>query len=287
MYVKRPDWLKVKIMGDSANEEVQNILDKLSLNTVCKEANCPNKMECFQRKTATFMILGRVCTRNCTFCNVTKGKTECIDEKEPKNIAKAIKELKLKHVVITSVTRDDLSDGGAQHFVNVINEVRNLNPKVTIEVLIPDLKGDKDALEKIVMAKPHIINHNVETVPSLYREVRPMAVYERSIELLKRVKELDNSILTKSGIMVGLGETAEEVFRVFDDLRKIDCNLLTIGQYLAPSKKHHPVIEYVHPDIFKKYEIKAIEMGFDHVASSPLVRSSYHADKVFEVKSQN
>jgi lipoic acid synthetase len=283
MFVRKPDWLKVKITGDSNNEVVQNILNELSLNTVCTEANCPNKMECFQRKTATFMILGRVCTRNCTFCNVTKGETESIDLNEPKNIAEAVKELKLRHVVITSVTRDDLDDGGAQYFVNVINEVRDLNPTVTIEVLIPDFKGDKASLEKIVIAKPHIINHNVETVPSLYSKVRPMAIYGRSLELLKRVKELDNSILTKSGIMVGLGEKEEEVFNIFEDLREIDCNLLTIGQYLAPSKNHHPVIEYVHPDVFKKYEIKAIEMGFDHVASSPLVRSSYHADKAFEV----
>lgn len=279
MYVKKPDWLKVKITGDSSNSEVQNILKKLSLNTVCKEANCPNKMECFQRKTATFMILGKVCTRNCTFCNVTKGTTEAVDPMEPKNVAEAVKALKLRHVVVTSVTRDDLPDGGAQHFADVICEIKNLNPSVTVEVLIPDFKGDKASLEKVVNAKPHVINHNVETVPSLYSKVRPMAIYKRSLELLKEVKELDSSILTKSGIMVGLGETQEEVFSLLEDLRNVDCNLLTIGQYLAPSSKHTPVIEYVHPDVFKKYEITAKEMGFDHVASSPLVRSSYHADE--------
>lgn len=284
MYVKKPDWLKVKITGDSANKEVQDILNKLSLNTVCKEANCPNKMECYQRKTATFMILGKVCTRNCTFCNVTKGVTEPVDKVEPKHVAEAVKELKLRHVVITSVTRDDISDGGAKHFADVIKEVKVLNPEVTVEVLIPDFKGDRLSLEKVVKAKPHVINHNVETVPSLYNKIRPMAIYERSLELLKNVKEMDRTILTKSGIMVGLGEKETEVFDLFNDLRNVDCNLLTVGQYLAPSDKHTPVIEYVHPDIFKKYELKAIEMGFNHVASSPLVRSSYHADQVFESK---
>jgi lipoyl synthase len=279
MHIKKPDWLKVKITGDSSNREVQNILNKLSLNTVCKEANCPNKMECFQRKTATFMILGTVCTRNCTFCNVTKGETEIVDPQEPKNVAEAVKELNLRHVVVTSVTRDDLPDGGAQHFANVINEIRKLNPRVTIEVLIPDLKGNTVSLQKIISAKPHVINHNVETVSSLYKTVRPMAIYERSLELLKHVKELDNTIVTKSGIMVGLGETEEQVYKVLEDLKSVGCNLLTIGQYLAPSDKHTPVIEYVHPDIFKKYELRAIEMGFDHVASGPLVRSSYHADE--------
>jgi lipoic acid synthetase len=236
-------------------------------------------MECFQRKTATFMILGTVCTRNCTFCNVTKGVTELVDPREPKNVAEAVFELKLRHVVVTSVTRDDLPDGGAQHFAEVINEIRKQNPNVTIEVLIPDFKGDITALLKVISAKPHVINHNVETVPSLYNKVRPMAFYKRSLDLLKQVHKLDNTIVTKSGIMVGLGETEEEVFEVLEDLRSIDCNLLTIGQYLAPSDKHTPVIEYVHPDVFKKYELKAIELGFDHVASSPLVRSSYHADE--------
>lgn len=279
MYVKKPDWLKVKITGDSANREVQSILSKLSLNTVCKEANCPNKMECFQRKTATFMILGTVCTRNCAFCNVTKGVSEPVDPQEPLNVAKAVAELKLRHVVITSVTRDDLPDGGAQHFADVINEVRRLNSLVTIEVLIPDLKGDWTALEKIIVAKPNVINHNIETIPSLYKTVRPMAFYDRSLELLRTVKKIAPSILTKSGIMVGLGETESQVYEVLKDLRRVDCNLLTVGQYLAPSEKHTPVIEYVHPDIFKKYELKAQELGFSHVASAPLVRSSYHADE--------
>lgn len=279
MYIKKPDWLKVKITGDSSNREVQNLLNRLSLNTVCKEANCPNKMECYQRKTATFMILGKVCTRNCTFCNVTKGETEFVDPNEPKNVAVAVNELKLRHVVITSVTRDDLPDGGSQHFADVITEVKSLNPRVTIEVLIPDFKGDNASLKKVVDAKPHVINHNVETVPALYYKIRPMAIYERSLDLLKEVKEIDPSILTKSGFMVGLGETEEEVLALLNDLRNSGCNLVTIGQYLAPSKEHTPVIEYVHPEVFKKYESAAKGMGFEHVASAPLVRSSYHADE--------
>lgn len=282
--MKKPDWLKIKVTGDSANAEVQDILTKLSLNTVCKEANCPNKMECFHRRTATFMILGKVCTRNCTFCNVTKGITECVDENEPLNIAEAVKKLNLKHVVVTSVTRDDLPDGGAGHFAAVINEVRKLNPAVTIEVLIPDFNGDKAALKKVVAAKPDIINHNVETIPSLYPEVRPKAIYERSLDLLKDVKVMDKSIATKSGIMVGLGENEDEVIALMHDLRDIGCDIMTIGQYLAPSKMHHPVIEYIHPDLFEKYRQVGIELGFKYVASAPLVRSSYHADKVFEAK---
>jgi lipoic acid synthetase len=282
MHVKKPDWLKVKLSADATNSEVQKILNNLSLNTVCKEANCPNKMECFHRRTATFMILGKVCTRNCTFCNVTKGVTELVDPNEPENIAKAVGELKLKHVVVTSVTRDDLPDGGAQHFADVITAIRNATPDVTIEVLIPDFRGSSDALDKVIQAQPHVINHNVETVPSLYSAVRPMAIYERSLELLKEVKEKAPKILTKSGIMLGLGEKEEDVLKVLEDLRKIDCNLLTIGQYIAPSKLHHPVIEYIHPDVFEKYRLIAMEAGFSHVASSPLVRSSYHADKAIE-----
>lgn len=283
VYQKKPDWLKVKLRAaTSCSKEVQEILERYRLNTVCKEANCPNRMECFGRKTATFMILGSVCTRNCTFCNVSKGKTQKVDPEEPVNLAKAASELNLKHVVITSVTRDDLEDGGAAHFASVINEIRKANPEMTIEVLIPDFKGDKTALKKVIDAKPDIINHNVETVPRLYKEARPMAVYERSLELLKNVKDIDNSIITKSGFMVGLGEKEEEVTELLKDLKKVSCDAVTIGQYLAPSKAHHPVIEYVTPDTFKKYEKVAVQMGFKHVASSPLVRSSYHAEKIFD-----
>ena len=279
MYIRKPDWLKVKIEGDLNSADVLNVLKKFSLNTVCKEANCPNRMECYNRKTATFMILGKICTRNCTFCNVTKGSPEEVDPLEPLNVAKAVKELNLRHVVITSVTRDDLPDGGADHFAKTINEIKKLTPEVTIEVLIPDFKGDDSSLLKVIDAKPHVINHNVETIPRLYGRVRPMANYLRSLELLRNVKEKDNTILTKSGLMVGLGETFDEVVETLKDLRKYDCDILTIGQYLAPSSKHHPVIEYVHPDIFEKYKDIAYGLEFKYVASSPLVRSSYHADE--------
>jgi lipoyl synthase len=283
MNQQKPDWLRVRVKADQNTTEVIELLSKLSLHTVCEEANCPNLMECFGRKTATFMILGKVCTRNCTFCNVVKGKTEEVDFDEPLNVAKAVNELKLKHVVITSVTRDDLPDGGAGHFARVIEEIKALDHKVVVEVLIPDFKGNTDFLRKVINAKPEIINHNIETVPRLYPEVRPMAVYKRSLELLRNVKSFDGSIYTKSGIMLGLGEKEEEVIKVFSDLREYGCDLLTIGQYLSPSKNHHPVVEYIHPDIFEKYKNIALEMGFKYVASAPLVRSSYMADKALEV----
>lgn len=281
MYQKKPDWLRVKIRGGEISGTVQEILKNHSLNTVCREANCPNRMECFNKRTATFMILGRNCTRNCTFCNVTKEKPEVVDEKEPFNVAQAVDELNLKHAVITSVTRDDLSDGGSTHFAKVVEEIKKLNKKITIEVLIPDFRGDENALKTVVESKPHVINHNVETTPSLYKEVRPMAIYERSLKLLKKVKEMDSSILTKSGFMLGLGEKEEDILAVLKDLRSVGCDIVTIGQYLAPSSKHHLVIEYVHPDIFKKYEEIALKLGFKHVFSAPLVRSSYHAEEVF------
>lgn len=281
MVQRKPEWLRVKIRGGENTGTVQEILKKHSLNTVCREANCPNRGECYSKRTATFMILGKNCTRNCRFCNVTKEKPEVVDKNEPYNVAQAVDKLGLKHAVITSVTRDDIEDGGAGHFAEVIEEIRKLNKSVTIEVLIPDFKGDKKALKKVVDSKPDIINHNVETAASLYSEVRPMAVYERSLELLSNVKEMDNSILTKSGFMVGLGEKEEDVVGILRDLKKVECDIVTIGQYLAPSSKHHPVIEYIHPDIFKKYEEIALDIGFKHVFSAPLVRSSYNAEKVF------
>ena len=281
---RKPEWLRRKIQVSHVSNEVYNVIDELSLNTVCEEANCPNRMECFNRSTATFMILGSVCTRNCTFCNVTKGEPETVDHEEPRKVAVAIEKLKLKHAVITSVTRDDLQDGGAGHFAEVVKEIRALNKKITIEVLIPDFKGDEVALGKVIDSKPDIINHNVETVPELYRNVRPMAIYERSLALLKKVKDRDNSILTKSGIMLGLGESEAAVIDVMKDLRAAGCDIITIGQYLAPSSKHHPVVEYVHPDIFEKYKQLGLELGFKNVVSAPLVRSSYHAGEVFASK---
>lgn len=280
MYQKKPKWLKVPLRIGGEVASVHKLLNRLDLNTVCQEANCPNLMECFSKKTATFMILGKNCTRNCTFCNVTKGRVQPVDEEEPKRVAKAVEELNLKHVVITSVTRDDLADGGAGHFGNVIKAIRQRTPNVVVEVLIPDFAGKEEALQKVVAAKPEIINHNVETVPRLYSTVRPSAIYGRSLELLAKVKEMDSEILTKSGIMVGLGEEKEEVLGTLKDLREVNCDLLTIGQYLAPSTEHHPIVEFVHPDVFDEYGDKGREMGFLHVASAPLVRSSYNAQEV-------
>jgi lipoic acid synthetase len=282
MEQRKPEWLKIKVQSGDEKTAVEAILEQLSLHTVCAEANCPNLMECFNRRTATFMILGRFCTRNCTFCNVEKGTPSQVDGDEPLHVAEAVRELCLKHVVITSVTRDDLADGGAGQFAEVIRAVKNLNQGVVIEVLIPDLQGDYEALKLVTAANPEVINHNVETVPRLYPEVRPMAVYRRSLALLRNVKEIDPKILTKSGIMVGLGETEPEVVEVCQDLRSVGCDLLTIGQYLAPSRKHHPVVEYIHPDIFAKYRQIGLDLGFKHVASGPLVRSSYHADQALK-----
>ncbi|NTW70794.1 MAG: lipoyl synthase [Eubacteriaceae bacterium] len=275
----KPDWLKVSFKRAGHSEEVEKLLKDLGLSTVCDEAMCPNRSECFSKKRATFMILGSVCTRNCTFCNVSKGDPGHPDPDEPKNIAKAVEMMKMKHVVITSVTRDDLADGGSGHFAKVIGEIKKLDSDVIIEVLIPDFQGDYDALKKVVEAKPHIINHNLETVPVLYHEVRPMAIYERSLELLKRVKEMDPSIYTKSGIMLGLGEKKEQVLEVMKDLKAVDCDFLTIGQYLRPSKEHHDVVEYIHPEVFEEYRLIAVDMGFKYVASSPFVRSSYNAEE--------
>ncbi|MEG6616722.1 lipoyl synthase [Peptococcaceae bacterium 1198_IL3148] len=274
---RKPEWLKIKLQGAEKLTGIKNMLNRLSLHTVCEEANCPNMIECFGRKTATFMILGSICTRNCSFCNVTKGHTQPVDPEEPNHVLEAVKELGLRHAVITSVTRDDLPDGGAAHFAAVINKLKDTD--VVVEVLIPDFQGDKEALAKVVSAKPQIINHNIETVPRLYPTVRPKAVYRRSLELLQNVKQMASNIYTKSGIMVGLGEQEQEVINTMKDLRAMDCDLLTVGQYLRPSVKHHPVVEYVHPDQFKKYEQAAHDLGFKYVASGPLVRSSYHAEE--------
>jgi lipoic acid synthetase len=280
---RKPDWFKVQANAGEANEAVIRLIRSLNLHTVCEEANCPNAGECFGNKTATFMLLGSQCTRNCTFCAVGKGFPETPDPEEPARLAEAIAQLGLKHVVLTTVTRDDLADGGASHFVAVIRAIRERIPENTpaMEVLISDLQGNWDALQLIVAARPQVINHNVETVPRLYPEVRPEADFARSVELLRRVKKQNPDILTKSGIMVGLGETEPEVLSVMATLREAGCNLLTIGQYLAPSPKHHPVIEYIHPDQFLAYKKAGEAMGFAHVASGPLVRSSYHAGEAF------
>ncbi len=302
---RKPEWFKVKANAGDANEAVVRLIRSLDLHTVCEEANCPNAGECFSHKTATFMLLGSQCTRRCTFCAVGKGEPEPPDPKEPSRIAAAVRQLGLRHVVLTTVTRDDLPDGGASHFVKTIAAIRHdsahfnepaelagsnglaatagfsKTPVPAIEVLISDLQGNWDALQQIIEARPEVINHNVETVPRLYPAVRPQAVFTRSIELLQRVKSTQPDILTKSGIMVGLGETETEVVEVMRSLREAGCDLLTIGQYLAPSKRHHPVIEYIHPDQFARYKTIGETIGFRHVASGPLVRSSYHAGEAF------
>lgn len=278
----RPDWLTIRVKNTEERAEVEALLKQLSLHTVCEEAACPNLLECFGRRTATFMILGSNCTRNCRFCNVTNAPPTPVDENEPEHLSKAVEKLGLKHVVITSVTRDDLKDGGSTHFANIIRAVQKRTPEVVIEVLIPDFQGDLGALQTVIDAHPHIINHNIETIKRLYPTVRPQAVFERSLELLDRVSKIDPSIFTKSGIMVGLSETKEEVLQVMRDLRSVNCELLTIGQYLPPSKNHIKLSEYVTPETFDYYKEEANALGFRFVASAPLVRSSYHADEALK-----
>ncbi len=281
-YLRKPEWLKIPVRKGDNLHFVEDLLKDSSLHTVCKEANCPNRMECYSKKTATFMILGSVCTRNCRFCDVTEGKPGHPDPEEPAKVARAVQELGLKFAVITSVTRDDLADGGSGIFAEVVRQIHLLDPPVQVEVLIPDFKGDLSCLKIVADASPEIINHNVETVPRLYHQVRPQAVYSRSVELLARVKELDPSVKTKSGMMLGLGETRDEVLAVMKDLRAAEVDFLTIGQYLAPSKEHLSVKEYVHPDVFKGYEEEALAMGFKGAACAPFVRSSYNAASMLQ-----
>ncbi len=262
--------------------EVKKILRKLNLHTVCEEASCPNIGDCFSRKTATFMILGDTCTRACPYCDVAHGKPKPPDPYEPEHIAEAVKLLGLRHVVITSVNRDDLPDGGASHFAKVIRAIREKLPECTVEVLIPDFQGDYNALKTVADAKPDVINHNIETVPSLYKKVKHRGNYQRSLNIIKWIKEIDQSIYSKSGIMVGLGEKKEEVFQVMDDLVSVGCDIFTVGQYLQPSKNHLPVARYVSEEEFKEYERVGYQKGFKEVYSGVLVRSSFHADEVFE-----
>lgn len=275
-HLRKPEWLKVE-KGRGQCGRVSRILRDNHLNSVCSEAGCPNQGECFRSGTATFMLLGKYCTRNCTFCQVTKDRPEPVDLNEPEHVAAAVKQLGLEHVVITSVTRDDLLDGGAGHFAAAIRAVRKFTPQVTVEVLIPDFQGDEEALRTVMEARPDILNHNVETVPQLYPQVRPMAVFERSIELLVRAKQIDSRVFTKSGFMTGLGETGGQVFMLLKTLQETGCDMVTIGQYLQPSLMHYPVREYVHPDVFRQYREEAYRVGISCVASGPLVRSSYHA----------
>lgn len=274
--IRKPDWLN-KRLDYASMKEMGEMLRSLNLHTVCEGAKCPNMGECFRNRTATFMILGEVCTRNCKFCAIPSGTTSCVDPEEPQHLAEAALKLKLNHVVITSVTRDDLEDGGSEQFAKCIAEVRKVLPKSSIEVLIPDFKADEKALDNVILAKPEIINHNVETVPSLYDIARPMADYNQSLRVLKYVKLQNPAIYTKSGIMLGLGEKRDEVFALFDDLRRVNCDMLTIGQYLPPSHDHASLREYVSPEIFEEYKQEALKKGFKYVASGPYVRSSYNA----------
>ena len=278
---KKPIWIRTKITNTQNYFKTKEIIDKKKLHTVCQEASCPKISECWSKRHATFMIMGDICTRACSFCNVKTGKPTFLDPLEPSKIALATKELNLNHVVITSVDRDDLEDGGANHFSKVILETRKMNKKTTIEVLTPDFLRKGKSYKVVVDANPDVFNHNIETVPSLYRSVRPGSRYFASVSLLKSIKEINKTIFTKSGIMLGLGETRDEVLQVMDDLLSANVDFLTIGQYLQPSVKHYPLKRYVHPDEFQEFKELALSKGFLIVASSPLTRSSYHADENF------
>lgn len=275
-HVKKPDWLKIKLGGSDHFSETLNIVESHGLHTICTSGRCPNMGECWGRGTATFMIGGDICTRSCKFCNTKTGRPLALNPFEPANVAKSIQLMGLKHAVITSVDRDDLPDQGAQHWVDTINKVRQVNPSTTIEVLIPDFQGKFEFVDMVCKAAPNVISHNMETVRSLTPKVRSAAKYDVSLSVLKRIA--DNGLKAKSGMMVGLGETTDEIFQLMDDLRVSNCSVLTIGQYLQPSRKHLPVVSYIHPDEFKRFKEVALSKGFDYVESGPLVRSSYHAE---------
>ena len=279
---KKPEWIRSKIVDSKTFFETKKLINQQSLVTVCQEANCPNITECWSKKHATFMIMGDTCTRACAFCDVKTGKPGELDIYEPLKISNAVKKLELNHVVITSVDRDDLDDGGSNHFYKVITATKEKNPNTTIEVLTPDFLRKGDSYKKVLEANPDVFNHNIETVPRLYVSVRPGARYFASLELLKNSKETNNKIFTKSGLMVGLGESKEEIIQVMDDLRSANVDFITIGQYLQPSVKHFPLQRYYHPDEFKELENIAKSKGFLLVSSSPLTRSSYHADADFK-----
>jgi len=280
---KKPEWIRSKLVNSQIFFKTKEVVNRNKLNTVCQEANCPNITECWSKKHATFMIMGDTCTRGCAFCDVKTGKPSALDPFESIKVSKAVKELELNHVVITSVDRDDLEDGGANHFKEVVLEVKKNNPNTTVEVLTPDFLKKGNSYEKVLEASPDVFNHNIETVPSLYLKVRPGSRYFTSVELLKTVKAKKPNIFTKSGIMLGLGEKKDEIIQVMDDLRMADVDFLTIGQYLQPSTKHFPLDRYVHPDEFLELKNIATSKGFLLVSSSPLTRSSYHADSDFKI----
>jgi len=280
--MRKPPWLKKRIPPFQDVQKVRSILEQTDLHTVCQEARCPNLGECFARETATFLILGRVCTRDCGFCAVERGAPGPPDEAEPQRVAQAVQKMGLHYVVITSVTRDDLPDGGASSFAKTIRATRALNPKIKVEVLIPDFKGDQDSLKTVLKESPEILNHNIETIPQFYPRVRPLADYKRSLDLLKKSKKDCPHIPTKSGYMLGFGETREEVLELLRDLKEAGCDFLTIGQYLQPRQDRLPVIRFVPPEEFEEYKRIAERMGFRAVASGPFVRSSFHAAQMFE-----
>ncbi len=275
---RKPPWLRVMLPTGPNYRHLKHLMQVKVLHTVCEEAMCPNLGECWGRGTATFLLLGDVCTRSCRFCNIKTGRPGPVDEEEPRRVAEAVRAMGLRHAVLTSVNRDELPDGGAHIFARTIEEIRRLVPGCTVEVLIPDFKGDREALKMVMDARPEILNHNVETVPRLYRLVRPQAIYERSLRVLQMAKEMDPDAITKSGLMVGLGETWEEVLQVMRDLRAHEVDIVTIGQYLRPTRKHLPVARYWHPDEFARLHEEGMAMGFRWVESGPLVRSSYHAE---------
>lgn len=275
---RKPHWLKTKIASGEEYRKVKRNVDEHNLNTICQSGNCPNQAECWGAGTATFMILGDVCTRSCQFCNVETGRPEAVDVFEPLRVAKSIKLMGLKHCVITSVDRDDLKDGGSEIWQKTVQLIRKHNPEITLETLIPDFKGEWENLQKIIDVRPEVVSHNLETVRRITKQVRVQAKYDRSLEVLDRLKK-GGMERTKSGVMVGLGEMPEEILQTMDDLREVDCNILTIGQYLQPSKKHLPVAEFVHPDVFAMYKEEGLKRGFLFVESGPMVRSSYHAEK--------
>ena len=286
--LKKPEWIRAQVGGSSKFHEVKKLLRQNNLHTVCEEASCPNIGECFSKGTATFMIMGDICTRRCPFCDVGTGRPNPLDEHEPHNLADAVAKLKLSYVVITSVDRDDVQDGGAAHFVACIEQVKHRNPEIQIEVLTPDFKNKLDyAVPQFLDVPLDVFNHNLETVPRLYKKNRPGASYEQSLLLLQKIKQARPSLTTKSGIMVGLGETKQEVFGVLEDMRDHQIDIATIGQYLSPTKYHLPVERFVHPDEFAEYYEYGMSLGFSHVASGPLVRSSYHADEQFETSASH
>jgi lipoic acid synthetase len=285
--IKKPDWLRVRVSGSKKFLETKKILSESKIVTVCEEANCPNISECWQKNHATFMIMGDTCTRACAFCNVKTGLPDKLDVFEPYKISQVVKKMNLSHVVITSVDRDDLDDGGAEHFAKTINAIRKTSPETTIEILTPDFLKKENALEKILKDYPDVFNHNLETVPRLYLSIRPGARYFNSLKLLNDVKDKNSNIFTKSGLMLGLGEKKNEIMQVMDDLRAAKVDFLTLGQYLQPTKKHAPVAKYITPDEFNSYKIIAESKGFLMVSSSPLTRSSHHAEEDFKILKQN